>query len=246
MDNQQVTKDWFVGFLEGEGCFSAKRRQHDCVIRITNKEVDVLYACQKYLSQNGILSYILKRKDSSQAYDVYISGFNECNILYHSIKDSMSCRIKELESIIGSSTIPRETSSNLNWLAGVLEAEGHFTIKTQWSKDDRVSYKPFVDVPNTNPLIIEKVVKTLYTNGLAWYVYNGKNSGYKDYQRISIVGFKRVNRFLEVMENLWIGRKTVRKIKLLKEFCHSRLNKEPKAQYSNREHEIALEIKMKI
>ncbi len=246
MDNQQVTKNWFIGFLEGEGCFSAKRRNHDCVIRITNKEIDILYACQSFLNKNGVINYILKRNDSSQAYDLYISGYQDCNILYHLVKDSMYCRIKEFESIIGSSTTLRETPLSLDWLAGIYEAEGHFTIKNQWSKNDCVSYKPYVDVKNTNSLIIERVIKTLEANKLPMYIYNHSGNGYKPHTTISTVGFKRVNIFLSVMKNLWVGRKTSRKVKLLIEFCHSRLNKEPKAPYSNDEHRIASDIKVKI
>lgn len=262
MDNQQPTKSWFVGFLEGEGCFIECRKKIElrinrrevnyqpCQVRISNTELDLIHTCQRFLGQNGILHYVVtsKRGVHKQMYEIYISGEKECGILYTLIKDSMHCRINELEHILGGPTTTRETIFDLNWLIGFFEAEGCFTISTQYHKGERVSHRPDIIMENTNFIAIEKTIKTLHNMRQSWYIFDRcfRDPKYKPSKIVKICGYKRVISFLRKTDGLWIGCKTQRKVKLLTEFCESRLRKEPKEPYSNREHQIAQEIKSKI
>lgn len=265
MDNQQATKSWFIGFLDGEGCFIAERsKEHlreystksshkqQCEIRISNTEIDTLYICKEFLGKNYILSYILTgkphKKSGKAVSELYIAGEKDCKIFYELMKDTMECRINELERILGASTTTRETSCDKNWLAGVYEAETCFTISTQSHKGGFISHKPEVIFENTNTKITEKVIKTLYNLGLSWYVRDRDqhNPKWKKSQVVSICGFKRVIRFIRVMDGLWRGSKTIRKVKLITEFCESRLKGHEKEPYSEREKQLAHEIKMKI
>lgn len=262
MDNQQPTKSWFIGFLEGEGCFIERRKKIEkrlnrreinyqpCQVRISNTEIDLIHICQRFLSQNGILHYVVtsKRGKNKQMYEIYISGETECKILYELIKDSMDCRINELEHILGGSTTTRETTFDLNWLIGFFEAEGCFTISTQYHKNERISHRPDIIMENTNFIAVEKTVKSLYNIGQSWYIWDRcfRDAKYKPSRIVRISGYKRVISFLNKTHGLWIGSKTQRKVKLLTEFCNSRLSKESKEPYSNREYQIAQEIKSKI
>lgn len=250
MDNQQATKNWFIGFMEGEGTFIQERLhvsgyKQQCQVRVSNKEMDLMLACQQVLSKAAILSYILTSK--YQLHELYISGTQDCKILYAFVQDAMQCRLHELQNILGASTTTRETSCDQEWLHGIYEAEGCFTISTQSHKGGNISHKPEIIIENTNRMIIDKIVKTLYSLGLSWYIRDKipMNPKYKPSQVVSVVGCKRVARFLAINAN-WIGRKTQRKAKFLNEYCQSRLSKGAKEPYTIREHQLAHEIKMKI
>lgn len=254
MEYQQATKSWFIGFLEGEGCFISERKHLDnnkqqCQIRISNTEIDLIIVCKDYLIKNMIHSYILtsKRGKNKPLHELYISGSRDCKILYELIGNDMECRSKEFDRIMGASTTTRETSCDLMWLVGAYEAEGCFTISTQSHKKGNISHKPEIIFENTNSLMVAKVVKTLYSLGLSWYVQNRvpENPSHRPSQVIKVIGFKRVSRFLRIISG-FLGKKTQRKISLLNEFCQSRLSKGEKEPYSIREHQIAYEIKMKI
>lgn len=253
MEYQQATMtlDWFIGFLEGEGCFINRDDKKCHEVRISNTEIDVLEACSRFLSKNYIVNRIYANKRIGKnkiVFDLYISGLQDCKILYNLVKNNMDCRINELEKVVGASTTTRETSLNLNWLIGLFEAEGCFTINTQMHKKGNISHSPAIIMENTNFMIIEKTVKTLYNLGLSWYIRDRvfENPNYKPSQVITIAGWKRVVRFLNMTKDAFVGSKTIRKVKLLTEFCKSRLSKESKEPYSNIEHQLAQEIKMKI
>lgn len=258
MANQQATKNWFIGFMEGEGCFIERRiLPHDnrdnrkinyqpCCTRVSNTEIDLIHICQRFLNQNGILHYVVssKRGKNKQMNEIYISGEQECKILYHLVKDQMDCRINELERILGASSTTREMSLDLDWLIGFFEAEACFTISTGNHKAGNISHTPEIIMENTNPLTVMKSVKIFHNLGLSWYVRDCQRE-HKPYQRITISGCKRIDRFLKATNGLWLGSKTIRKTRLLKEYCDSRLSKKPKEPYSDDEHLIAREIKTK-
>ncbi len=252
MDNQQATKNWFTGFLEGEGSFGfrLKRKAKEYRVRISNTQLDLIQACTQFLSTNMVRSYtspIRKMKEHwTQAYELSVLGFQDCNILYHRIKDVMECRHQELQSILGASTTTRETSADLGWLIGLLEAEGHFTITTQNMKNGYVAYRPRVSMVNTNFDIVSKMTKTLHSLGLSWYVQGRTplNPLHKPSKSIDIIGCKRCVRFLKATKGLWIGDKTIGRTDLMLKFCESRLSKQSKAVYTEEEHGYALQIRV--
>lgn len=273
MDNQQATntfsklpvgnfvsKGWFIGFLEGEGCFIAKRskahlysiksgKEQDCQVRISNTEIDLIKVCQEYLHQNYVITYILtsKRGKNKPLHELYISGTKNCAILYELIRGPMECRNNELENILGASTTTREASLDLDWLIGFYEAEGCFTLNSNYSNVN-VTHNPTIIMENTNFKTVIKTVNLLHSLGLSWHVRDRTptNPKYKCSKVVTISGCYRVRRFLNATKDLWVGYKTQRKVRLLTKFIDSRLSKDPKALYSDSEHEINRELKMKI
>lgn len=238
MDNQQ-TISWFVGILEGEGSF---RIRSNTEVRISNTERDLIDFCSNFLKQNFILNniYDWKRPNRKREYEISIYGYNDCMNLYKLINSKMECRLNEFQRILKVSETTREDSSDLYWLIGIMEAEGSLYINLRKRAKANLMYEPEIYIGNTNLKIIEKVYKTFYTLKLPCYIWNKQhpNVRWKDEKRIKISGYKRVQRVLEILDNLWISKKYSTRAKLLKEFVDSRLMMNISFPYTHRQHEI--------
>lgn len=255
--NQQamITSSWFVGFLEGEGNFSIpKNNSQNGRIRITNTDLDLIEACESFLSNNKIHYYTqqdAKRKNrrGKDCYTIYIKNnrFDEfyeyCNELYKLIGNKVECRKNEYDQLLGitaSETI-HPLTIDLDWLVGIWEAEGSFSLfRNNW---DRLVYN--INLVNTNVRILDKVVINLKAIGCPWYVQsrNKPEEHHKQATSIIISGFKRCKYFLDVTEGKWVSRRNKKRSTLMLEFIKSRLSKPEKETYSDREESIIQSIK---
>jgi len=100
-------------------------------------------------------------------------------------------------------------SLNIGWLAGILDGEGSITLlkaykrKTEW-------YVPHIRISNTDPNIIDRVVDILKSLEVGFYRYEQppKKSNYKPLQHIVITGMKRVKKFLDLIGEYLVGKKS--------------------------------------
>jgi len=238
MDNQQETK-WLAAIIDGEGSFR-KTKKSGCNVRISNTEIDLIEKCEKILKQNMVVfsTSNWKRKDKKREYEISIHSLNDCSILFKLVENHL-CRINELASIIGSSETTREIPSDMNWLGGILEAEGSFHICKREHKGT-FSFAPEIGLTNTRISIIDKAIKTLYNNGFSWHVghFIPTNQKHKEYDNITIRGYLRVKKALNKIEPYLLCKRAKLKHKLLNEFCSSRLLMNIKEPYTTRQKQI--------
>lgn len=244
IDNLQAT-NWFVGILDGEGSLS--RDYHNgCRIRISNTELDIIEKCQKILLDFGIVATYSsgQRGHRKREYDLRIQGVEDCKRLYKSIEKFLHCSKEKFQQIIGASTTTREIpviEPNKYWLAGVMEAEGSYSISRHFGKGLRSSYSPVIAIANTNFAIIEKVVKCFHSLGLAWHVSDRltSNPNHSDVKTLTISGYKRVIRACYKLQGLFGGKRAQTRNDLILEFVSSRLEMDnSKLPYTQRQHDI--------
>lgn len=113
--------------------------------------------------------------------------------------------------------------ADANWLAGVWESEGSFTLSKQnVAGRNRVRYRAICSVVNTDPDFMNAVINILKKNYLAFYTHKRTPKGKRTRVDLNIYGIKRVNRFLEfIMPYL---RSKIARAKMLKHFIDYRLS----------------------
>jgi hypothetical protein len=236
-ENQQATASWVSGIIEGEGHF--EKRSYDFFrLHISNCDLDIITACEQFLTKNNILftryQETKKTKGSKTAYRILVSSQDCCN-LYRILSPFLHCRKEEYQKIVGASETTCDTSLiDLQWLIGIWQAEGTFYI-TRNAKGIMI---PYISLENTNSKIITKIVMNLKELGLSWYCKDFVPTVKKPYTRISIFGMQRCQRFLRKTENLWIGKRDLTRTNLMLEYINSRLSKAMHEKYNDRETQI--------
>ncbi len=68
--NPQATSGWICGILEGEGYFRIYKNSPE--IRISNTDLDIISACEKYFKDNNIYAAIYNFQESNKKrkYDI--------------------------------------------------------------------------------------------------------------------------------------------------------------------------------
>lgn len=232
-DNQQETAvGWFTAILEGEGSLDERNK----IIQISNTDLDIIEGCEMFLKREGIwfVRGSNNRKGQKPDYIIRISR-PDSTFIFKLLEPHLQCRfVNQLNT--GSSETTREPSIDKNWLAGIFEAEGSFSL----TFDNRDNVQSSITLPNTNRKIIAKIVRNLWSIGCSWYIFDKKprlehhTSGWI----VAISGMKRSLRFLRQMNGMWISRRNQRRTSLMKEFIDSRFNGPQKAPYSPRERQI--------
>jgi hypothetical protein len=224
-DNQQVTENWFVGILEGEGCDKGNE------ITITNTNRNIINECENFLRRNFILFHTIesKHKQYKRWWTIHISK-DEFNKLYTIINPHLQCQF------FGTSETTREFSVDLNWLAGIYEAEGDFSLELD--NQDRAQFD--IDLTNSNDKIIQKIILAFRNKRVPYYITNyiKKKNNYKLHTRIRIRGLLRCQKFIELMRNKWVSPENIKKTELMKEFIDSRLKMELREPLTQRQLQI--------
>lgn len=154
-DNQQAI-NWFVGILEGEGHFH-KYNENSIYVEISNTDIDIIQACKFFLKSKSILFSVREQshKRNKKMYRIYVRNV-DCHNLYNVIEQSLQGRREEFQQILSASTTLREITVSLDWLIGIFEGEGSICLTKS-----RGLITPLLDIVNTNPLILKRVVQTL-------------------------------------------------------------------------------------
>lgn len=133
-------------------------------------------------------------------------------------------------------------------LAMLLDTDGWLTMSVRQRDKARVAnLQPYAGAVGTIIPLIDWAADAFERVGVPRYVQTIKRSqyvyakGHKDQKRIVIQGLKRVQTLLTVVMPYLIGKH--RQGELLQEFIESRLAKPHKADYSERECEIANEVR---
>lgn len=226
---------WFVGILEGKGNFERQGRW--VRVAITNTDLDIIEACEEFFRRHliGFTRSANRIKSGKLAYQLYVSNssrevFQDATLLYKLIEPSMDCRLNEYQALIGASTTPRDPDVDVEWLAGIFEAEGTFSL----IRDHTGVAKLKISMPNTNPRVIEKAVVTLRSLDCTWHLADVRR-GHKPAGVITIAGMMRCQRFLNQMRERWVSERTRRRASCLLEFIERRLSRSQKEPYDSRE-----------
>lgn len=130
------------------------------------------------------------------------------------------------------------TMNDLNWLVGIIEGEGCFTlsVKQRYGKINR-AYFPMIQITNTNVEMMVKL-KEIFTNlNLVYYFYAQLPKTGIPYYRLEVGGIKRIKRFLDL--TLPLFRCRYQQAGALLEYVNMRLNKANNAPIGQEEHDIA-------
>ena len=109
------------------------------------------------------------------------------------------------------------------WLVGIIEGEGCIGVCNNVSGKYRV-HSPRISITNSDIELINACVVILKSLGLAYHV--GRKTRQKEFRNcwnITIMGHKRVKRFLEATLPFMLGEKR-RQAEIILEFTNSRLN----------------------
>lgn len=234
-DNQQATKSWFAATLEGEGSFRNTAKSN-VEVRFSNTDLDIIEANESFLRKHNIWfsTYDHSRKGKKTEYTISIRRsnyeiFDYPTILYNTIVDVLECRRNEFESILGAPETKCDLSIDKDWLIGIFEAEGSFSLRF----NNRQIACCKIDITNTNTKIATKAALNLKALGLSWHTRTQQEATY-----LEIHGMKRCLRFLQATENCFVAKRNLKRAELLSNFIHSRLSKPQKEPYSANEVEI--------
>lgn len=238
--NQQATASWFAGILEGEGNF--EHRNNSLRVEIANTDSDIIKACEDFLTRNHILFHTCfnnkKTKGGKTIYKIHVST-HDCKNLYNLIGSKVEGRRPEFQKLVGASETSCGASLDKDWLIGIWQAEGSFSM----SMNNRDQIRVNVKIVNTNQWLIQKVVLNLKALNCAWHSRTTVPTVNKPYTIVEIGGMKRCQRFLIATENCWLSTRDKLRASLMLTYINSRLSKEQKSPYS--EHEMNLFYQMK-
>lgn len=119
---------------------------------------------------------------------------------------------------------PLSALSELGWLAGIIDGEGCLQLAKQKYRNI-YHFRPQLSVSNTNPIIIQEIVRIANKNGLPVYVmdrgYATKNS-LCTVQTLQIMGLKRMEHWLSVLAPYIVGKR--QQVEIIREYIKYRLS----------------------
>jgi hypothetical protein len=241
-DNQQVTDSWFAAILDGEGSFRITKHGTP-EVRIVNTDLDIIDACEQFLKGNHIVykKSSQKVRNRKRFFTVGITNdsnqiFQYATMLYNLLEPKLQCRRQQFQRILGTSETLRPLTVDFDWLIGIWEGEGYFSL----TKGYRGSADMQIGLGNTNPLILEKVAINLKAIDCPFYIRskNYERKEWKNAQEIVIRGLHRCYKFLQGTNTKWSAKRNVRLSELCTEFVNSRFMKEAKDEFTLREAQI--------
>jgi len=140
----------------------------------------------------------------------------------------------------------QERLLDLAWLAGILEADGTFQMnranlrkKSALSKKQYWQIEPRILVVNTDVTMVSEIKRILRENNLAFYeiIREQTGIGHKLISQVSIVGLKRINRFIKCLLPYLKGAKKYLAQDIL-DFTNLRLERGKGSQYGEDEWNI--------
>ena len=127
---------------------------------------------------------------------------------------------------------------DLEWLAGIFEGEGCFSLdysSRATQPRSGIQIIPRIILTNTDHSMVDEALRILHSHDVDGFVETKLTQGRKPCYNLTLHGMKRVKRLLELVQPyLRTGNKQA-DAQDLREFVESRLSKERKAPYSDRE-----------
>lgn len=242
-ENQQIiSTGWFVGILEGEGSFR-NLKSGNPEIRIANSNLDIIHSCEKYLTVNHIFfrtSTQHFKNGNKPEHVINIVDTNDsilkfAEILYNKIEAHLECRRDQFQQILRIPETTRHLSIDFDWLIGIFEGEGSLSLTKQPNRPPAIK----IEIANTNILIANKIVLNLKSLDCGFYVSEKENGiNQKRSIHIYINGMLRALKFLTVTKGKWLATRNIKRSNLILEYIDSRLLKEQRAPFTERELQI--------
>jgi len=137
----------------------------------------------------------------------------------------------------------QERLFNLGWIVGLLDGEGAFCLDVKRRDGKNDYYAPAIWVGNTKYSIIDKAIRFFREVDIPFYVYSKKLPSGKKFTQIRIYGLKRVKRFFDKID---LGYFECRKdqAEILLEYINLRLSKTYNSPMTDKEHDLALKLKL--
>jgi hypothetical protein len=115
--------------------------------------------------------------------------------------------------------------NNINWLAGIWDGEGSFSIVKQYRKVNKggpLILSPKVEMVNTNVFLIAEVCRILNNSGIKFYIYkrHREKSNHKECFTVSICRLDSIINFCDIIYPYLISKKY--QAELLKRYAISR------------------------
>jgi len=133
---------------------------------------------------------------------------------------------------------PQGKALSLDYLAGLVEGEGCFTLQVQEKRGPKVVVIPRFQIAMTDLLLIEDVSATLKHLGIGHHVGNYQPKGpRKPVKHIAITGLKRLKAFTDILAPHLQGEKKM-DAEILQALVTSRLAQSDRADYTEREVEL--------
>lgn len=126
----------------------------------------------------------------------------------------------------------QERLSDLNWITGIWEGEGNFSI----FRGSKNRIYACASVPNTDFVLIEEISSALSRLGIGHYINlranSQKNKNHADSKTIYVAGFKRVLKLLDAIQYRLRGEKRI-VAQVVREFVERRLSLPRNAPYTS-------------
>ena len=136
----------------------------------------------------------------------------------------------------------QERLLDLAWLAGLWEGEGCFSL----FRGSHNRIYAAASLVNTDYKLIEEIHAALDRLNIGHYIHERrssvKNSKHKDSKTIYIVGFKRTEKFLNILLPLMRGKKR-KVIQVIQKFIERRLSVPQKERYASMDFEYINQVR---
>lgn len=136
--------------------------------------------------------------------------------------------------------------STIGWIAGIFDGEGYIGL---WKRTDhrptyKDTYRPSMVIANTDEKTISYLSEQLKLFGIAHYVKTRQptKAHWRRYWTVEINGFKRLQKFINFIEDYCITKKE--QVLLVKEFIDRRSLVNKNIPYTARDHEIYEKLKL--
>lgn len=192
--------------------------------RIHGKQKQLFLLEEYFLNRNGLSEekrevYRNMMKYTNQTCYMLIK---DSNMLYQKI--GFTPEVVTHKSIENDHMIKTDDFNNMDYVAGILDAEGSVIMNHRFNKhrNDSDRFTPIISFTNTNQMIISKCCSTLHNNNIGYYVgfrvSDNRNRGRWD---VVISGVKRVKSLSDIIKDKTVIKR--QQLELIGLYCSLRI-----------------------
>lgn len=122
---------------------------------------------------------------------------------------------------------PLSSHLDKGWLAGIIDGEGCLQLARQRYRN-QIHFRPQIVIGNTNPSIIDNIVKIAKANDLPVYVMTREKPAFRSKRKswvMQIMGLKRCQKWIEYIGDELVGKK--QQAEIMKDYIDYRLSQPP-------------------